>query len=134
MLLHIPLTMAEGFRVGSTTTSTCSAPLGSSSPSSVNKDFDTGGGGGGGGGVVSGGEDVVLFKIRPLLLPLLILSSVLLLFFWSPANSFGGDECRTSSFVFLISSAELRRECGADETDSCGKMRIIVLIKMLVFI
>lgn len=68
MLLHNPLTIADGFRVGSSTTSTVSAPLGSSSCSTVNFDFEIGGGGGGGGGEVSGGEDVVLVSARDLLL------------------------------------------------------------------
>lgn len=52
MLLHIPLTISDGLRVGSSTTSTISAPLGSfkcgSTKSALLGWFGGGGGGGGG--------------------------------------------------------------------------------------
>lgn len=118
MLLHIPLTMAEGFKVGSATTSTCSAPLGSSSTSTLKSDLATGGGGGGGGGDVPGGDEVALFKRRELLL---LFSSLILFSFSKTTEFFGGDECRRSNFVFSMSSSELRREWGPDEIDACGQ-------------
>lgn len=101
MLLHIPLTIADGLRVGSSTTSTISAPLGSSSVSMTNKDLETpGGGGGGGGGDVSGGDEVVLLRTRELLLLSVGIRAV----------PFGGVERRISTLVFSISSSELRLE------------------------
>lgn len=63
MLLHIPLTISEGLKVGSSTTSTISAPLGSSSMAArILLRLLTGGGGGGGGGVASMGTEVTLFS------------------------------------------------------------------------
>lgn len=58
----MPFTMSEGLRVGSSTTSTISAPLGSfkwGSLGSIRKLGLFGGGGGGGGGEASTGTDEI---------------------------------------------------------------------------
>lgn len=110
MLLCIPLAIAEGFNVGSSTISTLSAPLGSLSVSTISIDLVTGGGGGGGGGEVSSGDDVALVSIRELLL--------LLSPFFLRKKCFGDEDKGELDFDLSVCSAELRRECGPDETES----------------
>lgn len=104
MLLHMPLTISEGLKVGSSTTSTISAPLGSSSSlCDILGIVDSGGGGGGGGGFISAGTEVTLFKARD-------------------DGAFAllriGTEWETLSFVFSCSSSELRTDGDDDNVRS----------------
>lgn len=94
MLLHMLLTICDGLRVGSSTTSTISAPRGSSSISTL----CVGGGGGGGGGDVSTGTEVTLFKA--LGLALLV---------------FDGSECLVPNLVLSVSSSELSTETEEED-------------------
>lgn len=89
MLLHMLLTICDGLKVGSSTTSTISAPRGSSSTSTL----ATGNGGGGGGAATSAGTDVTRFKGFVLLL-LVMLEAV-----------FGGEECLAVSLGFSMSTS-----------------------------
>lgn len=100
MLLHIPFTISDGFKVGSSTTSTISAPLGSSSS------WLGAGRGGGGGGDVSAGTEVTLFKTL-----LEAFAKVVLL---EGVEVLTGTECLTPNFVFSKSSSELRVD-GEDD-------------------
>lgn len=92
MLLHILFTICDGLNVGSSTTSTISAPRGSSSTSIL----ATGNGGGGGGITESAGTEVTLFRG-------LGLFSLLLLVVGDTVD-FGGEECLALNLVFSMSA------------------------------
>lgn len=92
MLLHMLFTICDGLNVGSSTTSTISAPRGSSSTSTL----ATGNGGGGGGATISAGTDVTLFNGLVLLFSLLLVAA-------TDAVDFGGEECLVFNFVFSMS-------------------------------
>lgn len=92
MLLHMLLTICDGLNVGSSTTSTISAPLGSSSTSTL---ATAGSGGGGGGAATSAGTDVTLFSGLELLsLLLAVVGGIVVL---------GGEECLALNLVFSMS-------------------------------
>lgn len=91
MLLHILFTICDGLNVGSSTTSTISAPRGSSSTSIL----ATGNGGGGGGATISAGTEVTLFKGLGLF--------SLLLLMCGETVDFGGEECLALNLGFSMS-------------------------------
>lgn len=108
ILLHILFTICEGLSVGSSTTSTISAPRGSSSTSTL----ATGNGGGGGGGAISAGTEVTLFNGLELF-SLLLIDGVV---------DFGGEECLALNRVFSksIGSSEFVLDGGEEIVASEG--------------
>lgn len=102
ILLHIPLTISDGLKVGSSTTSTISAPRGSSSTSWLTA--LSGGGGGGGGGDPSIGTDVTLFRSLEFVMLVVVVLT--------------GREWREANFVFSGSSSEVKGEDPEDRPDS----------------
>lgn len=111
MLLHILFTICDGLSVGSSTTSTISAPRGSSSTSDTLAAGN--GGGGGGAATISAGTDVTRFNGLVLFsLPVVVVGAV----------DFGGDECLALNFGFSISAAAVSSAVVVDGGDClcCG--------------
>lgn len=103
MLLHILFTICDGLNVGSSTTSTISAPRGSSSTSST---LAIGSGGGGGGATISAGTDVTRFKALVLLAA-------------GTTVDFGGEECLIDNLVFSMSVVSSVVSSSCDDFCCC---------------
>lgn len=120
MLLHMPLTISEGFNVGSSTTSTISAPRGSSCSSLLGA-----GNGGGGGGLASTGSEATRFKILDELL--------VKVFAFEGEVGLGGSECLPLDFDLSTSSSELRVDGDEDKPLSCESLPLAEALFLSIF-